>query len=134
MVFYRKIQLRSQFSDKEKRDLFIFCKAAIIVRNTKDHPPLDELWKLQQEVDDWYGRWSDALTDAGLDEQVNFTLIGGNKGVMTRGEILLHIVNHTSYHRGCQNIIWPGATQLTTLGPKQIHPPELAATLETGSG
>ncbi len=69
-------------------------------RNTKDHPPLDELGKLQQEVDDWYVRWSDALTDAGLDEQVNFTLVGGNQGVMTRGEILLHIVNHTSYHRG----------------------------------
>jgi len=31
---------------------------------------------------------------------VHFTLIGGNKGVMTRAEILLHIVNHTSYHRG----------------------------------
>lgn len=69
-------------------------------RNTKEHPPLAALWKLQQEVDDWYVRWSDALTDAGLEEQVNFTLIGGNRGVMTRGEILLHIVNHTSYHRG----------------------------------
>ena len=31
---------------------------------------------------------------------MNFTLIGGNQGVMTRGEILLHVVNHTSYHRG----------------------------------
>lgn len=69
-------------------------------RNTKEHPPLAALWELQQAVDDWYVRWSDALTDAGLEEQVNFTLIGGNRGVMTRGEILLHIVNHTSYHRG----------------------------------
>src|SRR5262249_16304753 len=34
------------------------------------------------------------------DEKVTFTLIGGNQGVMTRGEILLHVVNHTSYHRG----------------------------------
>ena len=31
---------------------------------------------------------------------MNFTLIGGNQGAMTRGEILLHVVNHTSYHRG----------------------------------
>ena len=23
-------------------------------RNTDDHPPLDELWRLQQEVDAWY--------------------------------------------------------------------------------
>ena len=27
-------------------------------------------------------------------------IIGGNPGVMSRGEILLHVVNHTSYHRG----------------------------------
>ena len=69
-------------------------------RNTPDHPPLAELWRLQQEIDRWYIDWSDRLTDAALDEDVAFTLIGGNRGVMTRGEILLHVVNHTSYHRG----------------------------------
>ena len=69
-------------------------------RNTKDHPPLPELWKKQQEIDAWYVAWSDAMSDAKLDETVNFTLIGGNQGAMTRGEILLHVVNHTTYHRG----------------------------------
>jgi uncharacterized damage-inducible protein DinB len=69
-------------------------------RNTKDYPPLPELWRLQQEVNAWYVAWSDKLSDAALDEPVRFTLIGGNQGVMTRGEILLHVVNHTSYHRG----------------------------------
>jgi uncharacterized damage-inducible protein DinB len=69
-------------------------------RNTPDHPPLAELWRAQQEIDAWYIAWSDALSDAALDERVSFMLIGGNRGVMTRGEILLHVVNHTSYHRG----------------------------------
>jgi len=69
-------------------------------RNTAGHPPLDELWKKQRAIDAWYIAWSDKLADAALDENVSFTLIGGNKGVMTRGEILLHIVNHTTYHRG----------------------------------
>ncbi len=69
-------------------------------RNTPDHPPLAELWQLQQDVDRWYVDWSDRMSDSSLQEQVNFTLIGGNRGAMTRGEILLHIVNHTSYHRG----------------------------------
>ncbi len=69
-------------------------------RNTVDHPPFDELWAKQQAIDEWYIAWSDGLTDAALDEKVNFTLIGGTPGVMTRGEILLHVVNHTSYHRG----------------------------------
>jgi uncharacterized damage-inducible protein DinB len=69
-------------------------------RNTPDHPPLDALRLKQQEIDDWYIAWSDTLSDAALDEKVNFMLIGGTPGVMTRGQILLHIVNHTTYHRG----------------------------------
>jgi uncharacterized damage-inducible protein DinB len=69
-------------------------------RNTSDHPPLDELWHAQKDVDDWYIAWSDRMTDARLDEQVQFTFIGGGNGVMTRSEILLHLVNHTTYHRG----------------------------------
>ena len=69
-------------------------------RNTPGHPPLAELWRTQQAIDAWYIAWSDGLSDAALDEKVSFTLIGGNPGEMTRGEILLHVVNHTSYHRG----------------------------------
>jgi uncharacterized damage-inducible protein DinB len=69
-------------------------------RNTPDHPPLTELWRSQQEIDAWYIAWSDALTDAALSETVRFTFVGGGEGAMTRGEILLHVVNHTSYHRG----------------------------------
>ena len=69
-------------------------------RNTPDHPPLAELWERQQALDRWYIDWSDGLSDEVLGERVSYTLIGGNRGVMTRGEILLHIVTHTSYHRG----------------------------------
>ncbi len=69
-------------------------------RNTKDHPPLAELWVLQKEADNWYVQWSDAQSDATLDEKKNFTLIGGTLGVMTCGEILLHVTTHCSYHRG----------------------------------
>jgi uncharacterized damage-inducible protein DinB len=69
-------------------------------RNTPDHPPLGELWRMQLEVDAWYIGWSDALAEAALSETVRFTFVGGGEGAMTRGDILLHIVNHTSYHRG----------------------------------
>ena len=68
-------------------------------RNTKDHPPLAELRAAQQALDAWYVEWADALTEDALREEVSFTLIGGNRGVMTRSEILLHIVNHSTYHR-----------------------------------
>ena len=69
-------------------------------RNTAEHPPLDELWRAQSALDDWYIAWSDRVTDAELDERVTFTFVGGGQGVMTRWEMLLHVVNHTTYHRG----------------------------------
>ena len=69
-------------------------------RNTPEHPPLDELWRAQQEVDAWYVAWSERVTPAQLDEAVNFTFVGGGEGRMTRLQILLHLVNHTTYHRG----------------------------------
>ena len=69
-------------------------------RNTAEPPPFEELREKQREIDDWYIDWSDRLTDAQLEETVIFTFVGGGAGAMTRGQILMHIVNHTSYHRG----------------------------------
>jgi uncharacterized damage-inducible protein DinB len=87
-------------------------------RNTPGHPPLAELWGRQKAIDDWYIAWSDGLSAEALGEKVHFTLVGGNKGVMTRGAILLHVVNHTTYHRGfvgdliCQVPAHPPTTDL----------------------
>ena len=69
-------------------------------RNTDDYPTLPGLSLLQQEVDAWYVAWADGQTGESLGTAINYTLIGGNRGEMTRGEILLHVVTHASYHRG----------------------------------
>ena len=69
-------------------------------RNTPEHPPLDELARSQRALDAWYIEWSDRMTEEELDQKVSFTFVGGGPGVMTRAEMILHIVNHTSYHRG----------------------------------
>ena len=69
-------------------------------RNTETHPPLAELWRAQQDIDRWYVETYDAMDEPRLSEKVSFTFVGGGEGVMTRGEILQHLVNHTSYHRG----------------------------------
>ena len=69
-------------------------------RNTSEHPPLEALWRLQQEVDAWYVSWSERISAAELDEALNFDFIGGGRGAMTRLEMLQHVVNHTTYHRG----------------------------------
>ena len=37
-----------------------------------------------------YNAWANKLI---------FDAVGGGEGAMTRGEILQHVVNHTSYHR-----------------------------------
>src|SRR5207302_9419065 len=66
-------------------------------RNTPEYPPLHQLWQAQETVDNWYIAWSDRMSDSELDERVPFTFVGGGQGVMTRGEMLLHVVNHTTY-------------------------------------
>ena len=72
----------------------------IAALNTVVHADLGELWQAQQTIDAWYVSWSDALSETAADEMVQFKLIGGNPGAMRRSDILLHVVNHTSYHRG----------------------------------
>lgn len=69
-------------------------------RNTAEPPPLEELRAAQRTMDEWWVDWSDRVSDAELNETVKFTFVGGGPGAMTRGEMVMHIVNHTSYHRG----------------------------------
>jgi uncharacterized damage-inducible protein DinB len=69
-------------------------------RNGVLHPDLDRLWAAQQAVNAWTIAWSEQQTDWSLDETVHFTFISGTEAAMSRGEMLLHIVNHTTYHRG----------------------------------
>lgn len=88
-------------------------------RNPKDYLSFETLKSEQQKIDQWYIAYSNTLSCEKLNEKINFTLIGGDSGVMTRSEILLHVVNHASYHRGFiadmfyQMNIKPPATDLT---------------------
>jgi uncharacterized damage-inducible protein DinB len=68
--------------------------------NTVTHPEIEALWAAQQEMDDWYFAWAARQTETSLALEKDFTLIGGNTGRMSHGEILMHVVNHGSYHRG----------------------------------
>ena len=69
-------------------------------RNTPALPSLGELRVAQARLDEWYAGYADALTDGLHDEVVDFTFVGGGAGAMTRGDMLLHVVNHKTYHRG----------------------------------
>ncbi len=69
-------------------------------RNTPTHPPLLELWELVKKTDQHYINLSDSYSDTRLKEVINFKFIGGGEGSMTREEMILHVVNHGTYHRG----------------------------------
>ena len=72
----------------------------LATRNPVDHPAIHDLVALQRQMDAWYVDYSDFLSDDQLDEVVKFEFIGGGSGAMSRRDILLHVVNHTTYHRG----------------------------------
>jgi uncharacterized damage-inducible protein DinB len=69
-------------------------------RNTDQTPAAADLWTTVQRMDDWYVALADSLTERDLDEVVTFEFVGGGEGSMTKEDVLLHIVNHATYHRG----------------------------------
>jgi uncharacterized damage-inducible protein DinB len=69
-------------------------------RNLVLYPHLADLWAAQQKINAWFVDWAQAQSEASFHELVRFTFISGEAGAMTRGEILLHVVNHATYHRG----------------------------------
>ncbi len=69
-------------------------------RNTDTPPGLEELRQAQARIDAWYIRYADGLDDTAHGEVVHFKFVDGGAGAMTRGDMLLHVVNHKTYHRG----------------------------------
>jgi uncharacterized damage-inducible protein DinB len=64
------------------------------------HPELAELCIAQKEIDHWYCSWSAEQTEVSLDKPLRFTFVSGESGTMSAGAMLMHVVNHATYHRG----------------------------------
>lgn len=69
-------------------------------RNLMLHARLPDLWEAQRAMNRWWIEWSAAQSSSSLDEPQRFRFVNGDDGVMMRGAILLHVVNHATYHRG----------------------------------
>jgi uncharacterized damage-inducible protein DinB len=69
-------------------------------RTPELHSEFAKLRTAQESADQWYIRTAEDMSERAADEVINFNFIGGNTGCMTRGEIILHVVNHKTYHRG----------------------------------
>lgn len=63
-------------------------------------PAFDVLAGAIREVDDWYAAYVDGLSPDDFDRHVDFTFTSGKPARMRRGEILLHVCLHGTYHRG----------------------------------
>ena len=65
------------------------------------HPlPFVEVADRLRAMDAQFVARSDAWDEAALAEPIDFTFVDGGSGRMTRAEILLHLTNHATYHRG----------------------------------
>jgi uncharacterized damage-inducible protein DinB len=69
-------------------------------RNTLTHPSFHELWESVKIVDQWYVDYASSVPEQKLTECINFQFVDGGEGVMSRIDMILHIVNHGTYHRG----------------------------------
>ena len=69
-------------------------------RNLEQPLSLAQLRSAQAVIDQWYVNYADAQTESTLEQIVNFKFVDGGAGALCRGDILLHVVNHKTYHRG----------------------------------
>lgn len=69
-------------------------------RNFDTIPAFDELRLVQQQLDHWYIAYADDQHEKSLGQIISFKFVDGTPSSMSRGDILLHIINHKTYHRG----------------------------------
>lgn len=82
-------------------------------RNTDEVPTLDDLRNAVYLLDHWYVEQVDQWSADDCSAVVGFEFVGGGRGSMTREQIVFHVVNHATYHRG-------------TNGPPMISPSSCA--------
>jgi len=63
-------------------------------------PTFDRLADDMKAVDDWYAAYVGRLLPEAFEEPLDFVFTSGKPARMTRAQILLHICQHGSYHRG----------------------------------
>lgn len=67
---------------------------------SEELPDIETLSECSKEVDDWYASYVGSLSASAFEQPVDFVFTNGRPGRMTRGEIMLHVCLHGTYHRG----------------------------------
>lgn len=68
--------------------------------NTEETPAPAALRSAMTATDRWYLDYLETVSEQELAEPVAFTFTDGDRGCLTRQEMLTHVVLHGSYHRG----------------------------------
>lgn len=68
-------------------------------------PDIETLARGIAEVDAWYTSYVATLRPEDFDEPLDFTFSNGTPARMTRGEMLLHVCLHGTYHRGNAGVV-----------------------------
>lgn len=68
--------------------------------NPAETPTLNQLRSSIAATDRWYLQYLETVTQAQLAESTAFRFTDGDKGHMSREEMLAHVVTHGIYHRG----------------------------------
>ncbi|MGQ0510158.1 MAG: DinB family protein [Betaproteobacteria bacterium] len=68
--------------------------------NSEVVPELADLGRRLAASNDWLQGYAGSASLTLLQERVRFTFTDGKPGLLSREEILFHLINHGSYHRG----------------------------------
>jgi len=83
-----------------------------IERSMPDFSLVHRMTAYMAWADDVMLKNAEHLPDAELSDTIAFEFVGGGDGAMDREDILLHLVNHATYHRGfVSTLLYPLATK-----------------------
>jgi uncharacterized damage-inducible protein DinB len=68
--------------------------------NSDEIPPLPDLRRAAASTDQWYLDYVHDIEPAALAEKIAFSFTDGDRGYMSRAEMITHAALHGSYHRG----------------------------------
>jgi uncharacterized damage-inducible protein DinB len=71
-----------------------------LAARSEQMPELQTLADSAREVDDWYASYVGSLAEDDFEQPVDFIFTSGKPARMRRGEIILHVCLHGTYHRG----------------------------------
>ena len=86
--------------------------------NTDATPSVLWLFEKVKKLDAWYISYASTVEDKALSESIEFTFTDGDRGKITRQEILLHVITHGGYHHGQAGQIIRAAN---VLPPRDIY-------------